>query len=157
MATGRCMAAQCLVRAMPEVVVRLVMVMFGIAVVGKGEKRSKKRQKVAPWDDIPDDSESEEDSDTGEWIMHQPALSGSTRNQTAPQTDKRDRSKKGKVHKGNKARSSKSLPAFASADEYMPEIESDLAALPADISVGQEAGASGSKPYRVSRKTKSRQ
>ena len=142
---------------MPEVVVRLVMIMAGIAIVGKGEEKSKKKQKVAPWDDIPDDSDSEEDSDTGEWIMHQPALSESTRDQTAPQTDKRDRSKKGKVHKGNKARSSKSLPAFASADEYMPEIESDLAALPADVSVGQEEGALGPKPHRVSRETKSRQ
>ena len=131
--------------------------MAGIAAVGKAEKKNKKKQKVAPWDDIPDDSESGEDSDTADWIMHQPSSKRPTQDQPAPQTDKHDRSKKGKVHKGNKARSSKSLPAFASADEYMPEIDSDLAALPADVLVGQEEGASGSKQRRVSRKTKSRQ
>lgn len=138
---------------MPGVIIYLA----GIAVEGKGEKRSKKKQKVAPWDDIPDDSESEEDSDAAEWIMHQPAMLRPNQDQTAPQTDKHDRSKKGNVHKGKKPRSSKSLPAFASADEYMPEIESDLAALPADMLLGQEEDASGSKPRRVSRKTKSRQ
>lgn len=159
MDTGRWMAAQCTARLCNAVpgVITVVMTMAGIAVVGKDKKKSNKKQKVAPWDDIPDDSESEEESDAAEWVMHQPSTSRPNQDQTAPQTDKRDRSKKGKVHKGKKPRSSKSLPAFASADDYMPEIDSDLAALPADVLVGQEEGASGSKPHRVSRKTKSRQ
>lgn len=122
--------------------------------IGKGGK--KKKQKVAPWDDIPDDSESEEGSDMAEWIMHQPSRSRSTKEQTVAQTDKPDRSKKSQVQKGNKPRSSKGLDAFASADDYMPDIEGDLAALPADVSVGEEEGTSGSRQGRSSRRTKSR-
>ena len=123
-------------------------------VVGKGGK--KKKQKVAPWDDIPGDSESEEDSDSAEWIMHQPSRSKFTQEQTAAQTDKPDRSKKSHVHKGKMPRSSKGLDAFASADDYMPDIENDLAALPADMSVGEDEGAPGSRRGRSSRRTKRR-
>ena len=127
--------------------------MWLVCFVGKG-KNKKKKQKVAPWDDVPDDSESGEDSDSAEWIMHQPSRSGSPQEHTAA---RRDKSKKSKVNKGQKARSSKGLDAFASADDYMPEIENDLAALPADISVVETEGASGSRQDRSSRKTKSRQ
>ncbi|KAL3136772.1 hypothetical protein ABBQ38_005486 [Trebouxia sp. C0009 RCD-2024] len=99
-------------------------------------KKSKKKQKVAPWEDIPDDSDSADDSDSEEWIMHQPSKSGLTQHQTSARTDKPGKAKKGKVHKGKK--SNRGLDAFASADDYMPEIEDDLAALAADVSVVEE-------------------
>ena len=88
--------------------------------------------------------------------MHQPSRSGSTGAHTAARRDKSKKSKV-KVNKGSKARSSKGLDAFASADDYMPEIENDLAALPADVSIVETEGASGSKQDRSSRRTKSRQ
>ena len=125
--------------------------------VGKGDKKNKKKQKIAPWNDITDDSESGEDSDAAEWVMHQPSTSMSAQEQTAAQTDKPDRSKKSKVHKGKKTRSNQGLAAFASADDYMPDIENDLAALPADVSVGEGDSASGSRQGRPGRKTKRRQ
>ena len=125
----------------------------GHGFVGKG-KKNKKKQKLAPWDDIPDDSESEEDSDTAEWIMHQPSASESTGRQTAAQTDKPGRAQKSKVQKGKKL--SRGSDAFASAEDYMPEIENDWAALPADVAIVEEEGASGSRQGKSSKKIRSR-
>ena len=86
--------------------------------------------------------------------MHQPSRSGSPQGYLTAQ---RDNSKERKAKKGKKARCNKGPNAFASADDYMPEIENDLAALPADVSVGEEEGASGSAQGRCRSRTKSRQ
>ena len=90
-----------------------------------------------PWDDIPDDTDSAEDSGSeGEWVMHQPSKAVLS-HQTAAHADKPSKQKKSKAGKGKKPRGG--LDAFAYADDYMPDIEKDLAGLPADVALTEEA------------------
>ena len=113
-----------------------------IVAAGKGRKK-KKNQKVAPWDDISDDSDSGEDN-AAEWVMHQPSMARGSKHQLAAQTHMLRKPSKSKAKKGKKP--SGGLNAFASADDYMPEIEKDLASLPADMALAKEGGASGARP-----------
>lgn len=88
------------------------------------------------------------------WIMHQPLKSRSTRHQTSTPKSNSGKAKKSKIGKGKK--SSRGLDAFASADDYMPDIENDLAALPADVSQVEEDGGSGPSVRKRSKKGQSR-
>lgn len=87
--------------------------------MAKGKKR-----KVEAWDDISDDAESESGSDDADWVMHEPPISKSAEKLSA---QKKSKGKKPKKTSG-------SLDAFASADDYLHQIETDLASMPADVS-----------------------
>ena len=94
-----------------------------VAGTGKNKKR-----KVEAWDDIPDDSDSESGSDEVDWVMHQPSKPDSAQGQTSarPSIPKKSKGRKSK-------KPSRGLDAFASADDYLNQIETDLASMPADV------------------------
>ena len=96
--------------------------------MAKGKKR-----KVEAWDDISDDAESESGSDDADWIMHEPPMSNSAEKLGA---QKKSKGKKPKKASGN-------LNAFASADDYLDQIETDLASMPADV-----ASSGGDQPVK---------
>ena len=118
---------------------------------GRGKKT--KKQKLAPWDDIPDDSDSGED-DTAEWVMHQPSKAQGSQQQAAARKFMLGKLKKSKAKKGKKP--SGGLDAFASADDYMPEIEKDLASLPPDVALVEDGDASGNRPRKSVNKRQSK-
>jgi len=95
---------------------------------GKGKK---KKLKVAAWNDVPDDSESELGSDGADWVMHEPSLPDTTQKQGSAHADKLSIKKRNPGKKPKKR--SGGLDAFASADDYLQQIETDLASLPADV------------------------
>lgn len=84
-----------------------------------------KKRKVEAWDDISDDAESESGSDDADWVMHEPPMSNSAEKLSA---QKKSKGKKPKKASGN-------LNAFASADDYLDQIETDLASMPADAAL----------------------
>ncbi len=83
---------------------------------------------MEPWDDISDDSDFESGSDEADWVMHQPSKPDSAQGQTSARLSmpKKSKGKKSKKPSGG-------LDAFASADDYLHQIESDLASMPADV------------------------
>lgn len=95
---------------------------------GKGKN---KKRKVEAWDDIPDDSDSESGSDEADWVMHQPSKANSAQAQTSAwlSIPKKSKGRKTKKPSGG-------LDAFASADDYLQQIETDLASMPADVTPG---------------------
>lgn len=97
-----------------------------VAGTGKNKKR-----KVEAWDDIPDDSDSESGSDEADWVMHQPFKPDSARGQVSARLSMPKKSKGRKPKKP-----SGGLDAFASADDYLHQIETDLASMPADVTPG---------------------
>ncbi len=94
-----------------------------VAGTGKNKKR-----KLEAWDDIPDDSDSESGSDEADWVMYQPSKPDSARGQTSARMSipKKSKGRKSKKPSGG-------LDAFASADDYLHQIETDLASMPADV------------------------
>jgi len=98
--------------------------------LGAGTGKNKKR-KVEAWDDIPDDSDSESGSDEADWVMHQLSKPDSAQGQTSGRLSmpKKSKGRKSKKPSGG-------LDAFASADDYLHQIETDLASMPADVTPG---------------------
>ena len=97
-------------------------------VAGTGKK---KKRKVEAWDDVPDDSDSESGSDEADWVMHRPSKPDSAQGQTSARLSvlKKSKGRKSKKPSGG-------LDAFASADDYLHQIETDLASMPADVTPG---------------------
>ena len=91
----------------------------------------KKKRKVEAWDNIPDDSDSESGSDEADWVMHRPSKPDSAQGQTSARLSvlKKSKGRKSKKPSGG-------LDAFASADDYLHQIETDLASMPADVTPG---------------------
>ena len=119
-------------------------------------KKSKKKRKVEPWNDIPDDSASEAASDDGDWVMHEPSLATSKQQQAsaglAPAATKTKK-------QGGKQRR---LPtdgtnAFASADHYAQDIEQDLATLAADVALSELADDQPPQKHRQKKPQTNRQ
>jgi len=98
--------------------------------LGAGTGKKKKR-KMEAWDDIPDDSDSESGSDEADWVIHQPSKPESAQGQTSARLSipKKSKGRKSKKPSGG-------LDAFASADDYLHQIETDLASMPADVTPG---------------------
>lgn len=109
-------------------------------------KQNKKKRNVAPWDDIPDDdSNGEGSSDEDNWVMHKAA----EKQEAASKADTAAAAKQAKRQLKAKRPPTGGMNAFASADDYMQDIETDLAAVPADVAVTESADEQkASKPRR---------
>ena len=100
----------------------------GSALAGKN-----KEHKVAPWDDIPDESDVE--SDEADWVMAEPANPVASLQQQAKAQGNKSMVLKNGEGKKKKKKPRGGLDAFASADDYLQQIETDLANAPADVVV----------------------
>ena len=113
-------------------------------------KQNKKKRKVAPWDDIPDDdSNGEGSSDEDNWVMHKSADAVLKKQKAGSKADTAAAAKQAKRQLKAKRLPTGGMSAFASADDYMQDIETDLAAVPADVAVTESADEQkASKPRR---------
>ena len=106
---------------------------------GHAGRKTKKKRKVDPWDDISDDDGGEEGSDKDDWVMHQPTLASLKKQQGSQKTDAAVAAKQKKREAKPKRLPTVGMDAFASADDYMQDIETDLAAVGADVALTEAA------------------
>ena len=104
-----------------------------------GRKTKKKKRKVDPWDDISDDNDGEEGSDKDDWVMHEPTLASLKKQRASQKSDVNLAVKQQKREAKAKRLPTVGMVAFASADDYMQDIETDLAAVAADIALTEAA------------------
>ena len=103
-------------------------------------KQSKKKRKIAAWDDISDDDDDEPGaSDEDNWVMHQPTAAGPKKQKAGSKAGTAAAAKQAKRQLKAKRLPTGSMAAFASADDYMQDIDTDLAAVPADVTLTETA------------------
>lgn len=103
-----------------------------------GKKRKGKKRKVEPWDDISDDGDDVVGSDDESWVMHKPTVASLQQQQASDKLDSLPAVKQ-KQHRKAKRLPRDGMDAFASADDYMQDIETDLASVPADVALSEDA------------------
>ena len=101
--------------------------------------KKKKKTKVDPWDDTSDDNAGEEGSAKDDWVMHEPTLASLEKQRGSQKSDVAVAAKQKKREAKAKRLPTGGMDAFASADDYMQDIETDLAAVAADVALTEAA------------------